>query len=167
MRRFVVVLVCLIAMSFGVCLAKSEGGDIFVEDGKRVSFEYALIVDGEIVDTSEGKEPFEYIHGESNILPGLAKQLEGLKVGDEKTIEVVSDEAYGPVDLEAFREVPMDRLPQGVPPQVGMPLQVKNADGSMIVVSIAEVKEGSVIIDFNHPLAGKDLVFNIKVISIQ
>jgi FKBP-type peptidyl-prolyl cis-trans isomerase SlyD len=147
----------------------TKGEDMPIQNGSEVSFHYTLTVDGKVVDSSEGKEPFQYIHGESRerILPGLLKQLEGLSTGDEKEIEVPPEEAYGAVDSDAFQEIPRSQLPSEIKPEVGMFLQVKNPTGRSLVVRIAELRRDTVVIDLNHPLAGKTLNFHVKIISIK
>jgi len=146
-------------------IGKGEAG--MIENGRKVSFEYTLTVDGEIVDSSEGHEPFTYTHGEKSIIPGLASQMEGLKEGDERTIIVGPEDAYGVIDEAAFQEVPKTQLPQGVDLEIGTQLQAASPDGNVIVVRVAEVRDASVILDFNHPLAGKTLEFQVKILSIQ
>ena len=138
-----------------------------VENGKKVSFDYTLTVDGEVVDTSKGKQPLEYTHGEPGLIPGLTSRMEGMEEGEERKIKVPSEEGYGPVDPKAFQEVPKTQLPENTDPKVGMLFQAQSPDGSMLPVKVTEVKNTSVIIDFNHPLAGKDLDFEVKVVSVS
>jgi len=138
-----------------------------IQKGSQVSFNYTLTVDGEVVDSSQGKEPFQYIHGEGKIIPGLSRQLEGLGVGEEKRIEVSPEEGYGKVIPEAIQEVPKTQLPPDIEPQVGMQLQVGNPEGRTMVAKITEIKTDTIVIDLNHPLAGKTLIFQIKIVSIN
>ncbi len=136
-----------------------------VAAGKTVKFDYTLTVDGKTVDSSEGAEPLQYVHGQSQIIPGLEKQMEGLKAGDEKEVDVKSDEAYGPVNPNAFVEVPKDKLPEGEL-KPGLQLHSMDKSGQPIVATISEVKKDSVVMNLNHPLAGKDLHFKIKVVEV-
>ena len=138
-----------------------------IQDGRKVSFDYTLTVDDKIMDSSQGKSPLEYTHGEGKIILGLAKQLRGLRAGDKKTITVSPKEAYGAVNPDAFKEVPRSSLPKDLEPKVGMLLQTKNPDGQLFPVTITEVKENTVVMDFNHPLAGKTLLFQVKIVSIN
>ncbi|MBN2121376.1 MAG: peptidylprolyl isomerase [Candidatus Omnitrophica bacterium] len=138
-----------------------------IQGGSKVSFDYTLTVDGEVVDSSEGRGPMEYVHGQGQIIPGLAKQLEGLKVGDEKKVVVSAEEAYGPVNPNAFQEIDKSALPQDQEPKVGMVLQAQTPEGQVFPVRISEVKDNTVMVDFNHPLAGKTLNFDVKIVSIQ
>jgi FKBP-type peptidyl-prolyl cis-trans isomerase 2 len=144
-----------------------KGENMVIQNGSRVSFEYTLTVDGQVVDSSEGKDPLQYTHGEGNIIPGLAKQLEGLGVGDEKAITVSAEEGYGTVDPQALREIEKSKLPPTLEPQIDMFLNMSTPDGRSFPVRIAEVKENTVVLDFNHPLAGKNLNFQVKIISVQ
>jgi len=138
-----------------------------IQMGSQVSFDYTLNVDGKVVETSQNKSPLSYVHGTGQIVPGLEKQLEGLIEGDEKEVIVVPEEAYGPNDPKAIKEVPRSMLPKEAQPQTGMYLQMQSPDGRSFTVKIIEIKEESVMLDFNHPLAGKTLNFKIKIISVQ
>ncbi len=138
-----------------------------IQKGKLVSFNYTLSVDGEFVDSSKDKGPLQYTHGEGKIIRGLARQLEGMEVGDEKRIVVDPQEAYGPVNSSAFQEVPKSELPSNLKPEAGMQLQAKDQTGRTSIVKITEVKESTVVLDLNHPLAGKTLTFDVKIVSIK
>ena len=144
------------------------GGELMVvENGRKVSFDYELTVDGQMVDSSKERGPFQYMHGEAAIIPGLARQMSGLGVGDEKNIAVSPDEAYGAVNPKAFREIPKTQLPENLEPAVDMMLQMQDPQGHPIPVRISEVKESSLVLDLNHPLAGKTLIFQVKIVAIQ
>ena len=138
-----------------------------VENGSRVSVEYILSDGkGEIIESNKGKAPLEYTQGEGEIIPGLEKELTGMAVGDEKKVQVKPEDAYGPVDPAAFREMPRESLPpEGL--KVGTQLMVKTPQGQSFPVRVHEVKEKSVVLDMNHPLAGKTLSFDIKVLDIE
>jgi FKBP-type peptidyl-prolyl cis-trans isomerase 2 len=138
-----------------------------IEKGKRVTFHYTLSVDDKVVQTSEGQEPLSYTHGSGQIIPGLAAEMEGMNEGEEKSVLVAAEDAYGKVDPNAFKELPKSSLPEGLDPKEEMVLQVKTAEGQTIPVRISEIKEESIVIDMNHPLAGKDLKFDVKVISVE
>lgn len=167
MNRLLSVLFLAVGFNLANCSAQAKGDDITVQKGSQVSFNYVLTVDGAVVDTSESREPFTYTHGDGNIIPGLSKHLEGLRVGDEKKIEIPPEEAYGLVNPKAFQEVSKLKLPPDMEPKVGMPLEVRSPEGGAMPVKIAEVKKDTVVIDFNHPLAGKTLTFQVKVVSIK
>jgi FKBP-type peptidyl-prolyl cis-trans isomerase 2 len=138
-----------------------------IANGRQVLFDYTLTVDGKIVDSSKDRGPLKYTHGQGDLIPGLTRQLEGMKIGEEKSIVVAPEEAYGAVDPAAFKEVARTTLPKNIDPQVGMFLQVQSPDGKVFPVRISELKKDSVMIDFNHPLAGKKLFFQVKVVSVQ
>ena len=138
-----------------------------VEDGKKVKFDYTLKVEGEVVETSEGKEPLEYIQGSGQIIPGLAKGLEGLKVGDKKTVIVTPEEAYGEVDEAAIRELPKSSFPEGFEAKEGMVLELKSPEGQIIPGIVWEIKEEGIVLNFNHPLAGKTLEFDVTIVGVE
>lgn len=122
--------------------------------------------DGSVFDSSlnEGREPLTATLGQGNLIPGFEKGLLEMQEGDKKTINIPFDQAYGTRRDELIAEVPRDRVPEGV--QVGQMLQTNTQQGPMNVV-VKEVNESNVILDANHPLAGKDLIFELEVISIQ
>ena len=167
MRKVLPVFLFIFFTFFTFIAQGAEGENMTVEDGRKVGFEYALFVDEEMIDSSEAKGPFEYVHGKDKILQGLSSGLEGMKLGEEKKITLPPDAAYGEVDANAFREIPKTQLPPDVDPAAGMMLETVSSTGRPMLVRIAEVRGDSVVIDFNHPLAGKTLVFDIKVISIE
>ncbi len=164
-RVFVGVTVTLIFMT--VFLTNSEAAEKKIENGKKVTFDYVLSIDGQQLETSETTGPFEYIHGEGGIIKGLEKRIEGLKVGSEKTITVPSAEAYGPVRPNALREFPKSSFPENFEPKVGAIIQLQNQSGQKFPATIQEVKEDTVMLNLNHPLAGKDLQFDVKIVDIQ
>lgn len=165
-RWFAITLTALIIIP-AVCFAEKKVNAMAIEKGKAVSFDYTLTVDGEVIDSSEGKRPLKYVHGQGKIIPGLSKKLEGLRAGDEKAVRVRPEEGYGEVSPDAFREIAKTQLPPDAEPEVGMLLQVKTPQGGIMPVKITEIKEDSVIIDFNHPLAGKTLDFKVKIVTVQ
>jgi FKBP-type peptidyl-prolyl cis-trans isomerase SlyD len=137
-----------------------------IKKGSVVSFEYTLSDDnGKVVESNKGKSPITYTHGQREIIPGLEKGLSGMEVNEEKSIRVQPEEAYGPVDPKGFKEVPKTEIPAaGL--KVGATLSARDPKGEDHVTNVREVKEETVVLDFNHPLAGKTLNFNIKVLSI-
>jgi FKBP-type peptidyl-prolyl cis-trans isomerase SlyD len=141
--------------------------DLKVKDGHVVSMEYTLKVDGEIADSSEGREPLEFVHGAGNIIPGLEREMTGMAIGESKDVVVAAMDAYGEEDEKAFMEVPRDQFPEEIPLNVGIELQVQNQAGQPMYARIDMVGEKSVRLDFNHPLAGKDLHFSVKVVGLR
>jgi len=137
------------------------------ENGKKVTFHFTLTVDEKVIQTSEGKEPMSYTQGSGQIIPGLAAEIESMNESEEKTIKVSSENAYGKVNQDAFKELPKSSLPEGLVPEADMMLQINTPEGQTIPARISEIKEESIVIDMNHPLAGKDLQFDVKVVSIE
>jgi FKBP-type peptidyl-prolyl cis-trans isomerase 2 len=146
-------------------LAKEEA--TVIAAGRTVSMEYTLTLDdGTTLDTNVGGEPLVFEHGSQQIIPGLEKQLEGLSAGESRTVVVVPEEAYGPVDPEAFQEVELEQIP-GDARAVGTILVADDGSGNQRQVRVAEVRHESVLIDFNHPLAGKTLNFAVKILEVR
>ena len=137
-----------------------------VQNNMDVGMEYTLTVDGAVVDSTNGRGPFHYIHGRGQIVLGLERELTGLKVNDTKEVTVKPEEGYGNVDPAAVVEVPKSQLPNETPPAVGMMLQGVNPSGQTFRAMIEEVKADTVKLNLNHPLAGKTLNFKIKIASI-
>ena len=125
------------------------------------------LANGQVFDTSEGKEPIEFVLGQERLIPGFEKGLIDMKLNEKKTIEIVKDEAYGEPNPALIQEVKKSELPQDMEPQVGMGLVSKSPDGQEINLMVVEVKEDSIVIDGNHPLAGHDLVFDVEVVEIK
>ena len=152
-----------VVFSLVVPPAAAEEGSATIEEGKLVSVSYVLSVDGEVIESNEGKPPLVYTQGGDEILIALETALEGLHVGDEKTVELTAAEGYGEIRDDAFQEVPLDMIPEGAR-QVGAMLQSPEFPGP---IRVAEVRDESIILDFNHPLAGKALQFDVTVLSID
>jgi FKBP-type peptidyl-prolyl cis-trans isomerase 2 len=135
-----------------------------IETGRTVAFEYTVSEQGgSIVDTNIGSQPIEYVHGEGQILTGLENALSGMSVGDEKSVTLRPEDAYGPADPAAFRDVPTEQIPEEAR-NVGVRLAVP---GIAWPVLVNEVRPDSVVLDLNHPFAGKTLVFVVRILSIR
>jgi FKBP-type peptidyl-prolyl cis-trans isomerase SlyD len=138
-----------------------------VQEGSIVSIEYTLTDDeGKVVDSNVGKEPLTFIQGAGQIVSGLEKELQGLKPGEQKKVRVKPEDAYGMPSRQAFQEMPRESIPAEAQ-KAGVTLMAKGADGRAIPIRIHEVKEKTVIVDFNHPLAGKTLNFDVKIKDIR
>ena len=137
-----------------------------VQDNMDVGLEYTLTVDGGVVDSTEGKTPFHYIQGHHQVISGLERQLAALHVGDARDIVVKPEEGYGSVDPSAVVEIQKTQLPKDVTPAVGMVLRGAQPDGQSFRGKISEIKDKTVMLDLNHPLAGKTLNFKIKITAI-
>ena len=138
-----------------------------VTDGMVVSIDYTLTVDGKVVDSSQGRSPLRYVHGRRQIIRGLERALEGLRVGDTKEVTVKPEDAYGAVNPTLVMEVTKASLPAGVPPKAGTVFRYADDKGRPIRATIKDVKENTVVLDGNHPLAGKTLTFTVKIADIQ
>lgn len=138
-----------------------------VKDGSVVSLQYSLSEeDGKLIESNKGKDPLKYTHGSKQIVPGLEKELTGMKVGGEKRVTVKPEDAYGVVNVKAFQEVPKEQIPvNGL--KVGATLAAKGPQGQEIPVRVHEIKEKMVVLDLNHPMAGKTLLFDIKILDVQ
>jgi FKBP-type peptidyl-prolyl cis-trans isomerase SlyD len=138
-----------------------------IEPGSTVRIEYTLKDDtGAVLDTNKGESPITYTQGEQQIIPALERQLTGLHAGDEKKVVLKPEEAYGTVDPAAQTEVAKELLPQDAL-GVGKRLMARDASGEERPVTIKEVKDKTVVLDLNHPLAGKTLSFDIKVLGVD
>jgi len=140
---------------------------IAVAPGYQVSLEYTLSDEkGAQMQTNKGEAPLVYTPGKNEILPGLEKALDGMHVGEEKDVKLPPEEAYGPVDKEAFQEVPKSSIPaEGL--KVGTPLRAHSPDGRSMMARVSEIKDKTVVVDLNHPLAGKTLAFHVKILDVK
>ena len=138
-----------------------------VQNGVVVSMEYTLHVDGELLDSSEGHGPLEFLTGYGNIIPGLENEMIGMKVGDSKNVVVAPADGYGEFDEEEFMEVPRNQFPRDMPVEEGLELTVRDDSGQGRYARIESVEGETVRLNFNHPLAGDELHFNVKVVSLR
>jgi FKBP-type peptidyl-prolyl cis-trans isomerase SlyD len=139
-----------------------------VGKGSVVSVDYKLhLGDGKVVDASAPDSPLSYIHGEGQIVPGLEAALEGLAPGDSKQVVVPPEDGYGVHDARGIQEVPRSAFPSGVEPQAGMELMAEGPQGQTVPFVIREVKPETVLIDLNHPLAGRTLHFAVTVRDVR
>lgn len=125
------------------------------------------LTNGEVFDSSEGKEPLEFTLGSGQLIPGFENGVIGMQVEESKTVNIPSDEAYGAPKDELIQEVPKAQLPPEIQPEVGLRLMSQSPDGQQIPLVVTEVKEETITVDANHPLAGKDLIFDITLVSIN
>ena len=138
------------------------------QNGDKVKVHYhGRLRSGETFDSSEGREPLEFTVGEGQMIKGFDEGVKGMQVGEKKTVEIGADEAYGQREDANLIEFPKDQFPAGMDPQVGMQLMLSNDRGQQFPVIVAEVRENSVVLDANHPLAGQDLIFDIEMVNIE
>ncbi len=139
-----------------------------VQQDTVVSVDYTVKLDsGEVVDSSAGARPLEYLHGHKNIIPGLEKALEGMRVGESKSVTVAPADAYGERVEEAIEWLPRKAFPTDVELEAGMMFQAHDAQGNVIMLVVREVEAERVLVDYNHPLAGQTLHFDVKVVDIR
>lgn len=122
--------------------------------------------DGTVFATSADSKPIEFTLGEGQVLPGVEEAAEGMAVGESKTVKVQSEQAYGPRRDDLTQEIPLDKLPADMSPEVGQRLQIQQSTGETVSASVAAVTDESIIVDANHPLAGQDIVLDLEMVEI-
>jgi FKBP-type peptidyl-prolyl cis-trans isomerase SlyD len=169
MRTLVVLFVSLLVL-VGVAAAQTPAPPApgpAIETGSEVSVEYTLKDDsGSVLDSNKGRNPLTFTQGEHQIIPGLEKALSGMHAGEEKKVTVPPADGYGEVDPRAITEVPKDSVPAHAQVE-GMQLVARSADGRTRLVRVKEVRDQTVLIDLNHPLAGKILHFDIRILRVE
>ncbi len=138
-----------------------------VKDGDTVKVHYhGKLRSGETFDSSEGREPLEFTVGSGQVIKGFDDGVRGMNVGDKKTVEIASGDAYGAKEDDRVIEFPKTQFPPDMKPEVGMQLMMNDGQGQQLPVVITEVKEDTVTLDANHPLAGQDLIFDIELVEM-
>lgn len=158
-----------LALALGVAEAqeKEKAVSPAIENGAKVQLEYTLKDDGgKVLDSNKGRDPLTYTQGQQQIIPGLEQALSGMRAGDEKKVTVKPADAYGEVNPNAVTEVPKEMLPPDAL-TVGTELVAQSEGGDRRIVRIKEVREQTVVIDLNRPLAGKTLFFDVKVLGVE
>ena len=136
-------------------------------NGDTVKVHYTgMLEDGTIFDSSREREPLEFTIDEGQLIPGFEEAVKGMTPGETKTVEIPPEKAYGPRYEDAVLQVPRDRMPEGLDPQVGDQLQVQSTSGQTFPALVTEVTDKVVTLDANHPLAGKTLTFEIELVAI-
>lgn len=139
-----------------------------VQSGDKVKVHYhGKLRNGETFDTSSGREPLEFTVGSGQVIKGFDEGVKGMQVGEKRTLEIPADEAYGQKEQQNVIEFPKDQFPPDMKPEVGMQLMLSNGAGQNFNVTVAEVKDDTVVLDANHPLAGQDLIFDIELVGIE
>ena len=141
--------------------------DIVVVQDMVVSLEYSLIVDDQLVDSSEGYGPLQFIQGHRNIIPGLEKELFGMQIGETREILVQPKDGYGDYDNNAFVDIPKNQFPENFEFQIGKALRLSDPQGRLITANIMEIGDSDVRLDLNHPLAGKELKFTATIADLR
>ncbi len=137
-----------------------------IKEGSKAKFDYTLTVDGKVADTSSGRGPLEYTHGAGMIIPGLEKELAGMNVGDKKTVTVKPEEGYGLVREDAIKRVPKEAVTNAEELKEGEMVGASIGEHPFRAI-VQEIGEKESTLDFNHPLAGKELVFEVEIKEIN
>lgn len=139
-----------------------------VKAGDTVHLHYTgTLLDGSTFDSSAGRDPLQFEVGSGQIIPGLDVAIPGMNVGDKKIVKIGADDAYGQLNPEMRQAVPREGIPAEIPLEIGTQLQMQTPDGQAMPVTVIEVDEATVTLDANHPLAGKDLQFDIELMKID
>ena len=138
-----------------------------VQNDVVVSMEYSLHVDNEEIDSSKGQDPLEFLAGHGNIISGLEREMIGMKVGESKDVVIAPTDGYGEFDDEAFMDVPLGEFPSDIPVEEGLELTVKDDSGQSRYARVENIDGDTVRLNFNHPLAGDELHFNVKVVGLR
>jgi len=120
-----------------------------------------------VVDSSKEGGPLDYLQGHANIIPGLEREIEGMKVGESKSVLVAPEDGYGLIEPEAILEVDRDEFPPDVPMEIGVELEITDDEGDMMFATIIEIGNKIVKLDTNHPLSGKELSFDVTVAGLR
>jgi FKBP-type peptidyl-prolyl cis-trans isomerase SlyD len=153
-----------------ISAGKSKGFEMSADSVQKnvvVSMEYILHVENEEIDSSKGQDPLQFLVGHGNIISGLEREMIGMKVGESKDVIIQPADAYGEFDEEAFMEVPRDAFPQDIPVEEGAELTVRDDSGQSRYARIEAINGDNVTLNFNHPLAGDELHFNVKVVGLR
>ena len=121
---------------------------------------------GQVFDSTEGRDPLKITLGEGRLIPGFEKGLLDMEIDEKKTITIPKEEAYGEIRKELFQVVKNEEVPDNIKPEVGMGLVATNPDGTERQLRVAEVNDDHIVIDANHPLAGQDLIFDLELVAI-
>src|SRR3990172_4908377 len=138
-----------------------------VQNGMVVSMDYKLTVDGEVLDSSDDAGPLQFLAGHDNIVPGLEREMIGMKIGESKDVVVSPEDGYGEFDEEGFMDVPRSEFPDDMKIEEGIELNVTDEDGQNQYARVENITDETVRLDFNHPLAGAELHFNVKVVALR
>lgn len=156
----------LLVFALGTLLTTAQAQD-GIREGNQVALEYTLkLDDGTVVDTNVGKSPLTFTQGEGSLLPAFEREIAGLKAEESKQFTLTPEEGYGAVNPEAFTEVDISAIPEHAR-EPGATLIAQSPQGQRRPVKVAEVRESTVLLDLNHPLAGESLHFDVRILSVQ
>jgi len=135
--------------------------------GDTVKIHYTgTLTDGTQFDSSAGRDPLEFTLGSGQVIPGFDQAVRGMAVGDSKSVNIAAQDAYGPRHEQMVQEVPKNALPEDLEPTAGMSLQARGQDGRVLNLTVTHVGDEAITVDGNHPLAGRDLNFDIELVEI-
>lgn len=138
-----------------------------VKSGDKVRIHYTgTLNDGSVFDSSQGRDPLEFVVGSGQVIPGFDVAVTGMTTGEQKTVTIPADQAYGQPDPRAIQAIPREKIPAEIPLEIGLQLQAQSPQGYPIPVTVVEITETEVTLDANHRLAGKDLTFALELVSI-
>lgn len=137
------------------------------KDGDVVQVHYlGKLGDGEVFDSSEGREPLAFTVGSGQVIAGFDEAVRGMQIGESKDVKIPADEAYGERNQDLIQTVPRELVQLGVEPEVGLQIEMHRQDGSVVPLIISDVTETSITVDANHRLAGEELHFTIQLVEI-
>lgn len=137
------------------------------KNGDLVKVHYTgKLINGEQFDSSAGREPLEFTVGADQMIKGFDAAIQGMSVGDKKTINIIAEDAYGPRSEDAIIEFPKENVPPEMILEAGMPLTLTNQQGQPVQAIVLEIKEDIIVMDANHALAGEELIFDIELVEI-
>jgi peptidylprolyl isomerase len=156
----------LVVIVLGFLIIGGNGN--MIEKGSKIKLHYTgTLEDGTVFDSSKDKEPLEFEVGAGQVIPGFDEGVIGLKAGEKKTINIPADKAYGQYDEKRMGEYPKENVPKDMELKVGAKMFLQSPDGGVALATIKEIKEEVVLLDLNHPLAGKDLTFEVEIIEVN
>lgn len=138
-----------------------------VQDNLVVTLDYTLIVEDEVMESTQGGKPIQFIQGIGQIIPGLEEAIYGMEVGESKIVEIPPDDAYGTYDPESLEVARKDEFSEEIPLDIGTFLDLRDNEGEVLSAEIIDADDDTVTLDFNHPLAGKTLTFEITISGLR
>lgn len=139
----------------------------YAKQGDSVKIHYqGTLSDGELFDSSKDRDPLEFKIGEQQVIPGFEKAVIGMSINEKKTVTIAAEDAYGPLMDQLIAQVDREQLPEDLTPELGMQLQMMQEAGEPLIVTVTEMDDKTITIDANHPLAGKDLTFDLELVAI-
>ena len=137
------------------------------KSGDTVQIHYTgTLQDGSVFDSSEGRDPLQFTLGSGQVIKGFDDGVTGMAVGEKKTVDIPCEDAYGPINPAMMQDVPREQIPDEIPLELGMMLQMQGPAGDVLPVKVANITDDTVTLDANHMLAGKDLTFALELVSI-